>query len=243
MPKNTKGGNKAKKSKNKRAVRPILRKSTVPGSQYAIVVSNLGNGRCNLQLRNEQGNLEEIQGVLRGAVRNLRFFRDDIVLVGAREYKSVDGKVTVDVMHKYFPDHIEELKYKGELDDLFPDDKNDIIFSKRANNNAEDEESEEDEENEENKEGDDNDDTNIKADDVTKIDTINEDSTDSEHKSDTENEEILNGRPKMTISQQKKLNELVLSGKKKQSKSFIHTQQDLKSRIIKEFTSNDIDNL
>lgn len=116
MPKNTKGGKSFKRGRKTRAPKSLVFKDE--NTAYARVLANLGNGLCNLQIISKQGDEDQCLGHIRGKVHRLRFFKGDIVLVGFRELtKQVDEKKTleVDINHKYFPDHVQELERRGEI--------------------------------------------------------------------------------------------------------------------------------
>jgi len=113
MPKNTKGGNKAKKCKNSRYNHPLVIKDV--DTEYAVVLSNLGGGSCSLKIIGGENNNLEVRGIIRGIVKRQRFLKGDILLVGKREFQSSLGLKIYDIRHKYNSDHIEELKFKGEI--------------------------------------------------------------------------------------------------------------------------------
>jgi len=111
MPKNIKGGNKTKKGKNTVKVQPLVLAST--DTKYAVVVGNLGNGRCNLNIVGKQGIEGPAQGYIRGCVRRAKFVKDDLVLCGIREFGTNKEIKEVDIILKYTLDHYNQLVYMG----------------------------------------------------------------------------------------------------------------------------------
>lgn len=116
MPKNTKGGKNFKRGKKTRAPRSLILKDQ--NTAYAKVLSNLGNGLCNLQIISDKGDEDQCLGHIRGKVVRLRFNKGDIVLVGFRQLtKAIDDdkRLEVDINHKYWPDQVQELVRTGEI--------------------------------------------------------------------------------------------------------------------------------
>jgi hypothetical protein len=142
MPKNIKGGNKTKKGKNRRPPAKLIFKNSVIGTDYALVVANLGNGRCELKLIKPNG-FEAIQGIIRGSTRRQKFIKNDIILVGNRNFLDSDSKKVVDIIHKYNADHIQQLIYFGEITKFDSNlEENCIIFSKEHLDNIYDSDNE-----------------------------------------------------------------------------------------------------
>jgi len=130
MVKNIKGGNKAKKGKNSggKASRQVVFRTK--SENYAKVVSNLGNGRLQIEVFNDDGSTSSAQGVIRGCIRKCKFIKDDMVLVCERDYE----KGIYDVSVKYTLDNIQELIHSGEIPDmgmgsLFTKDYSEDIYS------------------------------------------------------------------------------------------------------------------
>lgn len=117
MVKNTKGGNKAKKLKNRVIERNLVTKDdVVGGAMYGLIIGNLGNGRCNLTIINDKGIFKEnVQGCIRGNVRRCKFEKDDLVLCGLREFNKKNEINEVDIIHKYTLDQKNELLSMGEI--------------------------------------------------------------------------------------------------------------------------------
>jgi len=115
MPKNIHGGNKAKKRKNtcQRNYSLIFKESEDYG--YAQVVNNLGNGCLNLILLSDKCN-DKLLGHIRGKIRRCKFNKDDVVLIGFREFEK-DYKTirNVDVLHKYTDEHVKDLITYNEI--------------------------------------------------------------------------------------------------------------------------------
>ena len=208
MPRNKTGGNRAKKGKNKRPPPKFILKSDVPESSYASIISNLGNGRCNLKVIGQNGEVEQIQGIIRGFTRRQKFFRDDIVLVGPRDYQMIDDRNVVDIIYKYNADHVQELIYRREIEKLDRNAGSDIIFSKRDND-----------ENNEDK-GNENDEVDNEID--------NEDNGDEEDDEEDEDDDGYGNlnRIKLTKSEQKRINGISTSGKK--TKAIKQSEQNIK---------------
>lgn len=142
MPKNIKGGNKTKKGKNRRPPAKLIFKNSVIGTDYALVVANLGNGRCELKLIKPNG-FEAIQGIIRGSTRRQKFIKNDIILVGNRNFLDSDSKKVVDIIHKYNADHVQQLIYFGEITKFDSNlEENCIIFSKEHLDNIYDSDNE-----------------------------------------------------------------------------------------------------
>ncbi len=139
MPKNIKGGNKTKKGKNTRKVQPLVLSSN--DTKYAVVVGNLGNGRCSLNLVGKMGIECPAQGYIRGCVRRAKFIKDDVVLCGVRDFGSNKEIKEVDIILKYSLDHYMRLVDMGEIKSLgiTPEDE-DCGVDFNNNSQSEDEE-------------------------------------------------------------------------------------------------------
>jgi translation initiation factor IF-1 len=109
MPKNIHGGNKTKKRKNncQKNYSLIFKESDDYG--YAQVVGNLGNGCLSLILLSDKCD-DKLLGHIRGKIRRCKFNKDDVVLIGFREFEK-DYKTirNVDVLHKYTDEHVKDL--------------------------------------------------------------------------------------------------------------------------------------
>jgi hypothetical protein len=117
MVKNTKGGNKTKRLKNKTTLRPlIISNDIVGGAMYGLIIGNLGNGRCNITIIDEKGIVKEnVQGYIRGNVRRCKFEKDDLVLCSTREFNKTIELNEVDIIHKYTPDQKHILQDMNEI--------------------------------------------------------------------------------------------------------------------------------
>lgn len=117
MPKNFKGGNKTKKGKNKQKIRAlIIASDVIGGAMYGCIVSNLGNGRCALNIIDDKGIVKEnVQGTIRGCVRRCKFMKDDIILCAGRNFNKSDDVDHVDIIHKYLPDQRQQLLEMHEI--------------------------------------------------------------------------------------------------------------------------------
>ena len=110
MPKNKgKGGKSKRKGKNKNEdeqKRELVFKDA--GQEYAQVLQVLGNCRVRAFCFDGVTRLCHVRGKFR---KKVWINRDDIILVGLRDYQ--DGKA--DVIHKFSSDEARKLKTLGEL--------------------------------------------------------------------------------------------------------------------------------
>lgn len=115
MPRNTKGGNKAKKGANKNYVENKLEEPT-EGQYIGIVTKYLGNSRCDLTyIRNRTNEITKsiertqmnVRGLVRGSVKKkVRLTNGDLVLVSPRDFQDT----IVDILVKYSDSEIYKLK-------------------------------------------------------------------------------------------------------------------------------------
>lgn len=123
MPKNTKGGNKAKKGANKRAEERKKLIEPTEGQYIALVINYLGRGACNLKYigpkkdeygRVQKDTLVDARGLACG--KNRRYMkqipRGSLVLVSPRDFQ----KGVVDILTMYDEDHINTLKKNRMID-------------------------------------------------------------------------------------------------------------------------------
>jgi hypothetical protein len=119
MPKNTTGGNKAKKGKNsgQRVERPLILADNSGAQCYGIIEAFGGSTATVKYIRpiknatpQQQGQTETVSavGFIRSSLRKWckRFLRGDLILVCEREFEA--GKV--DIVHKYNDDELRALK-------------------------------------------------------------------------------------------------------------------------------------
>ena len=122
MPKNIKGGNKAKKGKNS-SLREFSRKLELPDNSgcqfYGLVLRHYGATTDILYLDNTVNNndtnkrLKKAIGYVRGSIKKrCRLKINDIVIIAIREYQ--DDKV--DIIHKYNEDEMKQLQRNNYLD-------------------------------------------------------------------------------------------------------------------------------
>ena len=113
MVKNKKGGNKAKRKKNKDPEEYSKQLLLKEESQiYAKVTNILGNCRFELIDNNNKTYL----GILRGNMKKKVWIRkDNIVLCSLRQYE--DNKV--DIFHKYNDFEVQQLIKIKEIDSIF----------------------------------------------------------------------------------------------------------------------------
>lgn len=126
MPKNIKGGNKAKKGKNS-AIREFSRKLELPDNSgcqfYGLVLRHYGATTDILYLDNtindndaNNKRLKKAIGYVRGSIKKrCRLKINDIVIIAIREYQ--DNKV--DIIHKYNDDEMKLLQRNNYLDSDF----------------------------------------------------------------------------------------------------------------------------
>lgn len=126
MPKNIKGGNKAKKGKNS-SLREFTRRLELPDDSgyqfYGLVLKHYGATTDIMFFdtrkskdKEASGKLTKSIGYVRGSIKKrCRPKINDIVIIAVRDYQ--DNKV--DIIHKYNEDEMKELKKNNYLDDAF----------------------------------------------------------------------------------------------------------------------------
>ena len=113
MPKNSSGGNKAKKQGNKNTAnkrdetRPLKLKGNE--QQYGKCVCIYGGSPCYVGVRCEDG--LERRVVLRGKMRNIRVQVEDYLLV------LINSTTEGECEFKYFHSEVAKLKAEGHIDD------------------------------------------------------------------------------------------------------------------------------
>lgn len=113
MPRNLKGGNKAKKGANKNLITKAIIEAE-EGQYYGIVTQYHGSGRCELtyiyiDFHNNPNDSSEVKvkGILRGSLKKkVRLGNGDIILITPRDYQSN----VVDIINKYSNDDIQKLR-------------------------------------------------------------------------------------------------------------------------------------
>jgi len=124
-PKKKKGKRKGKPSTAKRALQ--LRDE---GQEYAKVNKLLGDRRMECLCFDGEIRLAQVRGNMR---KWCRIDVDDIVLVSLRDFQ--DKKV--DIIHKYFPEEIRELKKMNEIPDIasshaYTEEQDTFVFESEA---------------------------------------------------------------------------------------------------------------
>ena len=136
MPKNSSGGNKAKRQGNKNTAnknneqRPLKLKDSE--QQYGKCTCIYGGSPCYIGVKCEDG--IERRVVLRGKMRNIRVQAEDFLLVLINSPK--DGECE----YKYFPAEVFKLKEDGHLDERIFDDERGAIGEEDALGNDDDNE-------------------------------------------------------------------------------------------------------
>ena len=131
MPKNKGKGGKSRrrgKNNNEQNKRELILKE--PGQEYAQVIKMLGNGRLEAFCFDGKMRKCHIRGKMQ---KKVWINKDDIILISLRNFQ--DDKA--DVIHKFNPDEIQELKRKNQLpskssinnDDDDDDADDDCVFS------------------------------------------------------------------------------------------------------------------
>ena len=119
MPKNVGGGKKYKKRKTKAPVGPGRIMYPDEEQLYGIVLKRLGNGWVNLVVcDNMGGNVRKVLGRIRGVLRKRRvpFFEGSYVIACGRDCISTSvEKEKVDVIHKYYDDHVRILLRENRI--------------------------------------------------------------------------------------------------------------------------------
>lgn len=126
MPKNIKGGNKAKRGKNS-SLREFTRRLELPDDSgyqfYGLVLKHYGATTDIMFFdtrkkkdEDASGKLTKAMGCVRGSIKKrCRPKINDIVIIAVRDYQ--DNKV--DIIHKYDEDETKELKKNNYLEDAF----------------------------------------------------------------------------------------------------------------------------
>jgi initiation factor 1A len=119
MPKNVGGGKKYKKRKTKAPIGPGRIMYPDEDQLYGIVLKRLGNGWVNLVVcDNMGGNVRKVLGRIRGVLRKRRvpFFEGSHVIACGRDFVSTSiEKEKVDVIHKYYDDHVRILNRENRI--------------------------------------------------------------------------------------------------------------------------------
>lgn len=87
------------------------------GQEYALITKMLGSGHCECKCFDDVVRMGNIRGKMR---RRVWISVGDIVLCGLRDYQ--DEKV--DIIHKYSPDEVHNLRTMGEIPLEDKDEKN-----------------------------------------------------------------------------------------------------------------------
>ena len=122
MPKNIGGGKKYKKRKTNTDTGPGRIMYPDTDQLYGVVTKRLGGGLLDLLVCDTRGTVvRKVRGRIRGILRKRRvcFEEGSIVIATERPFGNKDGeKEKVDVIHKYFDEHVRILiKHK-----LIPDE-------------------------------------------------------------------------------------------------------------------------
>ena len=122
MPKNTTGGNKAKKRANKNAALREILYEPADDQFIGLVTKYLGRGKCEMSyigpFKDINGNTTikqiDVRGSVRGGARKWirTLSRGQLVLISTREFE----KGVVDILTLYNQDHINRLKRLNLID-------------------------------------------------------------------------------------------------------------------------------
>lgn len=159
MPKNVGGGKRYKKRKTKAPAGPGRVMYPDKDQLYGIVLKRLGNGWVNLVVCDNEGtNVRKVLGRIRGVLRKRRvpFHEGSYVIACDRPFETSSiEKIKVDVIHKYYDEHVRVLNKEGriplemkrELDGISKvvdpgvsggsDDELDIVFDDTEDNDRE----------------------------------------------------------------------------------------------------------
>jgi len=107
-----KGGKNKRKGKNQTETkRELLFKED--GQAYAQVIKPYGNGRFEVLVDDEKRRIAHVRGAM---IKKVWIMVGDIILVGLRG-DTKDDKC--DIIHRYEPDEVRNLKAYGELNKIF----------------------------------------------------------------------------------------------------------------------------
>ena len=130
MPKNKGKGGKSRrrgKNNNEQNKRELILKEA--GQEYAQVLKMLGNGRLDAFCFDGKTRKCHIRGKMQ---KKVWINKDDIILISLRNFQ--DDKA--DVIHKFTPDEVQELKRKNQLpskaslnQEEEEDDEDECVFS------------------------------------------------------------------------------------------------------------------
>lgn len=158
MPKNVGGGKRYKKRKTKVPAGPGRILYPDEDQLYGIVLKRLGNGWVNLVVCDNKGLcVRKVLGRIRGILRKrrVRFEEGSYVIACGRPFENeTTEKPKVDIIHKYYDDHVRvlnkenriPLEMKRELEGITrvdntrgnaSDDEVDIIFDDAEENDRE----------------------------------------------------------------------------------------------------------
>jgi len=149
-----KGGKNRRKGKNEtESKRELIFKED--GQAYAQVIKPYGNGRFEVLVDDEKRRIAHVRGAM---IRKVWIMVGDIILVGLRG-DTKDDKC--DIIHRYEPDEVRNLKAYGELNKIFSvndldiDDEDGPIWESTSSPEDQDDKKEEDDEDEDEDENED----------------------------------------------------------------------------------------
>ena len=133
MGRNSRGGKNHKKSKNKNNTQ-ALRKELIfadrsYGQEYFTITKMLGDGRC---LGNATDGRSDVLCIIRGNMRKKIWIRQGDIVLGS--YRDFSAKPIADLIHKYSPEDVIELRKKGamivqhKIEDIEEDDEIEFTF-------------------------------------------------------------------------------------------------------------------
>jgi len=119
MPKNTQGGNKAKKNgKKKYKIKPIKYANNDEGTFYAVIEKNFGSGRSSFMIINNNKNIiknllnVEFQGNIRTKRRRQKILKGNVALV---QIRTLSQNPIFDIIFIYNNDYIKQLITINEI--------------------------------------------------------------------------------------------------------------------------------
>ena len=117
--KNKKGGNKARGQKSMKInQKRELEVCDNPLNEYGQVLAGLGDRRLSVMCWNQHTKTKTTRVChIRGSMKRCRMNPGDWIMVSLREDET--NQNNADIVHKYFPEELEELREMGEIPEDF----------------------------------------------------------------------------------------------------------------------------